>query len=50
MKSPGVLAGTALISLGVGLFYPPAGLVVAGIGLFYLGAWHRKSVHRSEES
>ena len=33
--------GAALISVGLGLIYFPAGIVAAGVALFYLGAWHR---------
>lgn len=33
--------GTALLSAGSYLIYPPAALLVLGLILLYLGVWHR---------
>lgn len=33
--------GLLLAAAGAGLIHAPAGLIVGGVGLFYLGAWHR---------
>jgi hypothetical protein len=30
-------SGLALVAIGVGVVFPPAGLVIAGIGLFVFG-------------
>ena len=35
------LSGLALLSFGAGLAFRPAGFMVGGIGLMYLGLWHR---------
>ena len=34
------IAGLALLTYGAYLLSRPAGLIVAGAGLWYLGAWH----------
>lgn len=30
-------AGLALVAIGVGVIFPPAGLIVAGVGVFVFG-------------
>ena len=31
-----LLAGLILVSIGIGMIYAPAGVIVAGLGAFYL--------------
>jgi len=36
-----ILGGLILMAVGAGWIYPPAGLLVVGIGLWYLALWWR---------